>query len=141
MLFTFIGVGMAVLVGFLADLLRKRAAKAVPQTPKATTARPQKVHVGLQHVLADNGALVRDGACLIMPVAGGHSCQWRGRHSPVGAPVVVGRRQGGRVTNMVAGAHVGTAAGGVGAAEKRGCSSAGCAGFAAARGGPITLSW
>ena len=36
----------------------------------------------------------------------------------MGAPVVVGRRQGGRVTNMVAGAHVGTAA--VGAAEKRG---------------------
>ena len=52
------------------DLLRKRTAKAAPQTPKATTARPQKVHVRLQHVLADNGALVRDGACLIMPVAG-----------------------------------------------------------------------
>ena len=71
MLFTFIGVGMAVLVGFLADLLRKRTAKAAPQTPEATTARPQKIHVGLQHVLADNGVLVRDGACLIMPVAGG----------------------------------------------------------------------
>jgi hypothetical protein len=36
-LFTFIGVGMAVLVGFLADLLQKRTAKAAPQTPKATT--------------------------------------------------------------------------------------------------------
>ena len=68
------------------------------------------VHVRLQHVLADNGALMRDGACSITPVAG--------RHSPVGAPVVVGRRQGGGVTNMVAAAHVGTAA--VGAAEKRG---------------------
>ncbi len=40
---------------------------------------------------------------------------------------------------MVAGAHVGTAA--VGAAEKRGLQFPGMAGFAAARGGPITLSW
>ena len=62
------------------------------------TARPQMVRARLQHVLADTGALVRDGACSITPVAG--------RHPLVGAPVVVGRRQGGGVTNVVeAAAH------------------------------------
>ena len=37
-LFTFAGVGIAVIVMFLADLLRKRTAKAVPQAPQASTA-------------------------------------------------------------------------------------------------------
>ena len=37
-LFTFAGVGIAVVVMFLADLLRKRTAKAVPQAPQASTA-------------------------------------------------------------------------------------------------------
>lgn len=66
-LFTFIGVGMAVLVGFLADLLQKADRQSGPAD---TESHPQKVHVRLQHVLADTGALVRDGACSIMPVAG-----------------------------------------------------------------------
>ena len=35
-LFTFAGVGIAVIVMFLADLLRKRTAKAVPEAPQAT---------------------------------------------------------------------------------------------------------
>jgi len=61
-------------------------------------ARPQMLRARLQHMLADTGALMRDGACSITPVAG--------RHPPVGAPVVVGRRQGGGVTNLVeAAAH------------------------------------
>ena len=34
------------------------------------TARPQMVRARLQHVLADTGALVRDGACSITPAAG-----------------------------------------------------------------------
>ena len=70
------------------------------------------VRARLQHVLADTGALMRDGACSITPVAG--------RHPPVGAPVVMGRRRGGGVTNLVEAAATirGTAA--VGAAEKRG---------------------
>ena len=45
---------------------------------------------------------------------------------------------------MVPGAHVGTAAVGaaaVGAAQKRGVQFPGMRRFAAARGGPITLSW
>jgi hypothetical protein len=126
-LFTFIGVGMAVLVGFLADLLRKRAAKAAPQTPKATTRR-QKVHVRLQHVLADNGALVRDGACSIMPVAGealvpvAGEALAGGRSRSRGPPA---RRQS---DEHGGGAHVGTAAVGtaaVGAAQKRGVQFAG----------------
>ena len=37
-LFTFAGVGIAVIVMFLADLLRKRTAKAVPEAPQASTA-------------------------------------------------------------------------------------------------------
>ena len=37
-LFTFAGVGIAVIVMFLADLLRKRTAKAVPQAPQPSTA-------------------------------------------------------------------------------------------------------
>jgi len=36
-LFTFIGVGIAVVVMFLASLLQKRAAKAAPQSPQAST--------------------------------------------------------------------------------------------------------
>ena len=39
-LFTFVGVGIAVVVMFLADLLQKRTAKAAPQsppTPQAST--------------------------------------------------------------------------------------------------------
>ncbi len=48
------------------------------------TARPQMVRARWLHVLADSGALMRDGACSITPVAG--------RHPPVGAPVVVARR-------------------------------------------------
>jgi uncharacterized membrane protein YgaE (UPF0421/DUF939 family) len=37
-LFTFIGVGIAIIVMFLASLLQKRAAKAAPQSPEASTA-------------------------------------------------------------------------------------------------------
>ncbi len=73
MLFTFIGVGMAVLVG---HLLQKRTAKAAPQTPKATTARPQKVHVRLQHVLADTGALVRGRRLFDHASGGGGTGRW-----------------------------------------------------------------
>ena len=98
------------------------------------TARPQKVRARLQHVLADTGAPMRDGACSITPVAG--------RHPPVGAPVVMGRRRGGGVTNLVkAAAHNSPAR--LRSARRRsaGRSSPRCAGFAPARGGPITLSW
>ena len=77
------------------------------------TARPQKVRARWQHVLADTGALARDGACSITPVAG--------EAPTVGAPVVVGRRQGGGVTNVVgAAAHNSLARLRSGAAEKRG---------------------
>jgi hypothetical protein len=37
-LFTFVGVAIAVVVLLLAGLLQKRAAKAAPQTPQASTA-------------------------------------------------------------------------------------------------------
>ena len=97
-------------------------------------ARPQMVRARLQHVLADTGALVRDGACSITPVAG--------RHPPVGAPVVVGRRQGGGVTNVVEAAAQHSPARLLSARRRSaGRSSPGCAGFAPVWGGPITLSW
>jgi len=82
-----------------------------------------------QHVLADVGALVRDGACWIAPVAG--------RHPLVGAPVVVGRQRGGRRGGGGA-QFAGTIA--VGAAEERGPQfPALCR--VCARPGPIRLSW
>ena len=115
MLFTFIGVGMAVLVGFLADLLRKRTAKAAPQTPKATTARPQKVHVRLQQVLADNGALVRDGACSIMPVAG-----------EALVPVAGEALAGGRSRSRGPSARRQSDEHGAGGARRHGCRRHGC---------------
>ena len=40
------------------------------------TARPQMVRARLQHVLADTGTLVRDGACSITPVAGEAPIWW-----------------------------------------------------------------
>ena len=61
---------------------------------------------------------------------------------PVGAPVVMGRRQGGGVTNLAeAAAHNSSAR--LRSARRRsaGRSSPPCAGFAPARGGTITLSW
>ena len=38
------------------------------------TARPQMVRARLQHLLADTGALMRDGACSITPA--GEAPQW-----------------------------------------------------------------
>ena len=76
----------------------------------------------LQHVLADTGALVWDGACSITPVGG--------RHPLGGAPVVVGHRPRRRSDERRGGGgaqFAGTAA--VGAAVKRGCSSPGYAGL------------
>ena len=60
----------------------------------------------------------------------------------VGAPVVMGRRRGGGVTNVVeAAAHNWPAR--LRSARRRsaGRSSPGCAGSAPAQAGPITLSW
>jgi hypothetical protein len=91
------------------------------------------VRARLQHVLADTGALMRDGACSITPVAGEAPAGGRSRsHGP---------ETGGGVTNLVeAAAHNSSAR--LRSARRRsaGRSSPGCAGFAAARGGPITLS-
>ena len=57
--------------------------------PPSSMARPPVLRARLRRVLADTGALVRDGARSITPVAA--------RHPPVGAPVVMGCRRSGGV--------------------------------------------
>jgi len=113
----------------------RRIANGRPSMPPCyARLAPQMVRARLQHVPADTGAPMRDGACSITPVAG--------RHPPVGAPVVVGRRRGGGVMNLVEAAARNSPARLRSAGRRNaGCSSPGCAGFAPARGGPITLSW
>ena len=92
-------------------------------------ARPQMVRARLQHAPADTGAPVRDGACSIKPVAE--------RHPLVGAPVDLGRRRGGGVTNVVeAAAHNSSARPGAGAAEKGGPQFPGMCRVCPGRGQP-----
>ena len=77
------------------------------------TARPQMVRARWQHVLADTGTLVRDGACSITPAAGEASAGGRSRSCGPSARRRSDERRGGGDAQFA-----GTAA--VGAAEERG---------------------
>ncbi len=92
----------------------RRIANGRPSIPPCyARLAPQMVRARLQHVLADTGALIRDGACSITPVAG--KAPIGGRSRSRGPPA---RRRSDEPRGGGGAQFAGTAA--VGAAEKRG---------------------